>query len=368
MNFLAKLPARMTLSAAAVLTVLGAAAAGAAPAIAAGPSPSPSGTGAKIHWHAFKLKNFWTSASTAKQPTGRPAWAVQSGVVYLRGAITNPSSSNGSIFGTLPLYARPAHDLYISALTQDGTPGILLIEADGDVQAYDGNAYGITSLAGISFPLQSVLPHPLALKNGWVSADSPFSTGDPSYAVSGGVVYLSGSLEDGSSGVPATVLPKQARPAHRMYLLVYAINGSTAVMRIDNNGQVRLYGGNAAEFTSLAGISYPAPGAKWHSFKLVNGWKSDQSDFPTGAPSYAVINGVVYMSGSLTQSHGQVRRWTQLPATVRPADLLQIFAYGFDGNSASIVLSAGSGQALSDPQASARKFTSLAGIAYPLSS
>src|SRR6185437_6310815 len=79
MNFLAKLPARMTLSAAAVLTVLGAAAAGAAPAMAAGPSPSPSGAEAKSHWHAFKLQNFWTSASTAKQPTGAPAWALQGG-------------------------------------------------------------------------------------------------------------------------------------------------------------------------------------------------------------------------------------------------------------------------------------------------
>src|SRR5262249_28697291 len=55
--------------------------------------------------------------------------------------------------------------------------------------------------------------HELNLVNGWVSSQGDWNSGDPSYAISGGVVYLSGSLHGGISHSVFAVLPKAARPA-----------------------------------------------------------------------------------------------------------------------------------------------------------
>src|SRR5260370_4886320 len=43
---------------------------------------------------------------------------------------------------------------------------------------------------------------------------------------------------------------------------------------------------------------------RWHALHLRNGWVSSNGAYQTGSPSYAVSNGVVYLSGSLNQPSG----------------------------------------------------------------
>ena len=45
--------------------------------------------------------------------------------------------------------------MYLSIYTYDGTLGLLEVDQNGDLSAYDGDAQQFTSLAGISFPLGS---------------------------------------------------------------------------------------------------------------------------------------------------------------------------------------------------------------------
>src|SRR6266852_5580017 len=66
----------------------------------------------------------------------------------------------------------------------------------------------------------SVTWHKLNLLNGWKSSQSTWNTGNPSYAISGGVVYLSGSLHGGAGSSNFAILPKAARPAHWLYMTV----------------------------------------------------------------------------------------------------------------------------------------------------
>src|SRR5262245_22896184 len=162
--------------------------------------------------------------------------------------------------------------------------------------------------------------HALALKNGWKSSQRQFTTGNPSWAVKGGVVYLSGSLHQPSGfNDQFAVLPLAARPSHALYISVYTLNGSHGTLYIQPHGKMFAYGGSARGFTSLAGVSFPARSMAQHRLALRNGWNSSQFRWNTGDPSYAVRNGVVYLSGSLHQRVGASDRFALLPAAARPA-------------------------------------------------
>ena len=56
------------------------------------------------------------------------------------------------------------------------------------------DAQGFTGLAGISYPAKATAMSTLSLEDGWQSSDGQYGTGDPSYSVRNGMVYLSGSL------------------------------------------------------------------------------------------------------------------------------------------------------------------------------
>jgi len=314
------------------------------------------------------LVNGWESASTTSLKTGTPAWAVQDGVVYLRGAVKQPNTQNSSAFATLPASARPAHNLYIQVYTNSDTPGILYIGSDGTMEAFGGNATTFASLSAVSYPAAAVKSHNLALKNGWVSSQPTYGTGNPAYAVSHGVVYLSGSMHGGATSAPAFVLPEAARPAHLMYVSVYTFDGSTGFLEIMPTGQVDVEGADAASYTSLASISFPVASTKWHDFKLEAGWKSGASTFGTAAPSYAVINGIVYITGSIDRAPGGTGLWTDLPAAARSTDVLEIEVYTVDGTTGAIAVTNSLGLVSSNPFTDAEQFTSLAAIAYPPSS
>ena len=384
MRYLASPPlrsARLILSAVALLTVIGGAAAAAAPARAgvtqaglakAAPSHgsvrSAPAKPAALTWHPITLINGWKSAGKSNLVTGTPAWALSNGVVYLRGAIEQPNASGSFIAGQLPKSARPTRDLYLQVFTTPNVPGVLYIGANGTLDAYFGNSYNFTSLSAVSYPAATMNSHKIALEHGWVSSQSSYDTGDPSYAVSGGVVYLSGSMHSTGTSPVATLLPKAARPAQQLYVPVYTFDGSTGWLQILPTGQLKVFGLDAAEYTSLAGISYPAVGAKWHTFALEDGWKSGLARFHTANPAYTVIGGVVYLTGSMYAATGNIGLWTDLPAATRTHDVLEIEVAALTGTSGAIAITSSLGIVSSTPFANAKAFTSLAAVAYPQSS
>src|ERR1700722_990977 len=180
-------PARLIIPAAIALSLLGGTAAAAAPAgTSTAPVRSAPAAPASFTWHALHLLNGWESASGRHLATGTPAFALHDGVIYLRGAIKQPVSDGSETFATLPTYARPTHGLYIQAFTLRAAPGVLFIGQDGTLDAYDGKADTFTSLGAVSFPSARAAAHRLKLLNGWTSSQSPYKTGNPSYAISGG--------------------------------------------------------------------------------------------------------------------------------------------------------------------------------------
>ena len=241
--------------------------------------------------------------------------------------------------------------------------------ADGTMEAYAGNADAFTSLSAVSYPAATMKSHKFALEHGWASSQSVYQTGDPSYAISGGVVYLSGSMHTAGTSHVATLLPKAARPAQQMFVLVYTIDGTPGWLQILPTGQVEAFGPGAAGYTSLAGVSYPAAGAKWHTFALEDGWKSGLAKFRTANPAYTVIGGVVYLTGSMYEATGNVGLWTNLPAAARTAaDVLEIETDTSGGNAGAVAVTNSLGLVSSMPFSNAKVFTSLAGIAYPKNS
>ena len=365
MKLLERLPARLAFAAAALLAVT----------LASGSAAAAAHTGAgaaatsKFTWHTFKLLNGWSSASAPKLKTGTPSWTSHNGVIYLRGAIKQAGPDTNADFAALPKYARPAHNLYIQVFTQSEAPGTVYIASDGTLEAYSGNATTFASLSGISYAIAPIKSHKLTLTNGWVSSQSQWGTGNPAYAVSGGIVYLSGSLKAGATAKAALTLPKAARPPHQMFLSVYTNDASTGYVTIKPDGRVIINGSDAVDFTSLANISFPVSGTKWTNFKLEDGWKSGFTPFHTATPAYAIINGVVYFTGTMLDPKGSVGLWTTLPKGVRTAkDVLELEVFTVSGNVGTVGVTNSFGLAASNPFLLAQGCTSLAGIAYPQSS
>jgi hypothetical protein len=80
-------------------------------------------------------------------------------------------------------------------------------------------------------------------------------------------------------------------------------------------------------YLSLAGISSPVAGTKWIYLKLAVPWTSDASTSGTRgnrAPAYAVIDGIVYLTGSMRQPttgsrpFSRARTFTSLDAIAYP--------------------------------------------------
>jgi hypothetical protein len=355
------------------ITALGAiAGAGSASAATAQPA-APAVTG--VTWHPLTPVKGWQSGQ-ADFGTGSPAWTVQNGVVYLSGSVVQPSGTSGE-FAVLPAAARPSRVLYITVYTLDDTQGFVTIYPDGVMYASASpysNAQGYTSLAAVSYPAPSLTTHKLALEDGWESSNAEFGTGDPSYAVSGGMVYLSGSLHQptGVSEISAT-LPAAARPAHTMYLTVYTYDGTLGLVEIEPNGTMYTYMGGAQQYTSLAGISFPAAADTVHKLALDNGWVSGEPAHDTGDPSYWVSGGVAHLSGSVYQPSGTSQIFAVLPKADRPAHdmYIQVMVYTPDNTSyAGTVLIEPDGAmwAYSQAPGNAQQYTSLAGISFPLGS
>lgn len=104
--------------------------------------------------------------------------------------------------------------------------------------------------------------HSLGLTGGWTYGG--YGTYHAAYYKdSQGVVHLRGSAAGGGGSVFR--LPSGARPAHTLYLPVYAFDGSAGGMEIDPDGRAYLFdaspsgNANVTGFTSFEGISFRVP-------------------------------------------------------------------------------------------------------------
>jgi hypothetical protein len=123
-----------------------------------------------------------------------------------------------------------------------------------------GAGYAATHHAAASS--KNLKMHALTLRNGWKSSQSIYNTGNPSYAVQDGIVYLAGSAHQPTAGNDEiAVLPKSARPKHDLYLSVYTFDGTAGSLLIEPNGAILGYNESSAalaqEYISLASVSFP---------------------------------------------------------------------------------------------------------------
>jgi hypothetical protein len=284
-------------------------------------------------WQPLSLNNGWHSEQGAWN-SGDPAYCIDGGYVYLSGSLAQSGISHSEYFAGLPQQARPASNLYLSVYTYASTTGVVEIAANGAMYAHGSSARQFTSLAGISWPIAALGTGQLLtpLVNNWQSADSQWGTGDPSYHINDGVVHLSGSVDQpGSSWWYMSQLPEAARPANNQMFDVYTYGGTVGMLTVHNDatgpgggGDIGAAQGMADQFTSLAGVTYPAATSPETPLQVLNGWQSGEghSGIISHGPSYYLSNGVVYLDGAvLNTGSGAV---AVLPPEARPTHTLYL--------------------------------------------
>lgn len=200
--------------------------------------------------HRLSLLRAW--AASDARVAGKPSYALSRAIVYLSGMLRfNPGGQTRS-FARLPRAARPRHVMYLAAfggiLKHIVFIGTITIHPDGRMFAMSPIPSSIW-LTGI-FPRRQRSGHsPLPLRGG------PWRP--PSYAIVSGVVYLAGAAVPPSGCVcPMAVLPAAAAP--RYVLVRNTVAGPD--FSIVTGGVILSTAtsiGDASEFTSLAGTSYP---------------------------------------------------------------------------------------------------------------
>jgi hypothetical protein len=125
-----------------------------------------------------------------------------------------------------------------------------------------GYALTVASQSPARQAVQAASPvwHNLTLLNGWHYGGSG-AYHAAFYKDSGGVVHLRGSVAGSTELV--FQLPRGDRPAHTLFILVYAINDTLGALEVDSNGQAKLFdnnsGSNVGTYSSLDGVSFPVP-------------------------------------------------------------------------------------------------------------
>lgn len=290
-------------------------------------------------WLPLSLLNGWQSEQSAWD-TGNPVYCVNDGITYLAGSLAQPGGG-GMEFAVLPPSAAPASTVYLSVYTSSGVAGVLRILPDGEMDAYNGDATQFTSLAGISFvqAQSDESAQPLPLNNGWQSAGSQYGTGDPAYfQLADGVVHLSGSIKSSSYFPGFAAMPTGLAPASddEVDMNTYTYGGVVGELSADGTGDPSEPSGgfavqseeggpswaNPANFTSLAGISYPAGNVAWQPLALQPTWYYENGGGDiNGPPSYWISQGVVYLAGGVGQNpaNGIGGVFAILPPAARPA-------------------------------------------------
>ena len=346
---------KLSVGVASAAVLLGTAIAGPASGLA------PRGRAAPTGFRPLVLQNGWF---TSPFSTAGPAVELQSGVVYLKGAIA--TSGTNPVPFTLPAYARPHSDVFLPIDLCTSNPGLLHVEPSGVVTvaalggAFD-NAQCFTSLDGASYVLHA--PTPLHVRNGWTNA--PFRTGNAAADLVSGIVHLEGAIATtGTNPVPFT-LPAALRPAHDTYLRVDLCNANTGRLFIQGEtGVVQVQAlsfANAQCFTSLDGASYVLH--EPNTLTLQNGWTN--APFRTSNAAADLVSGIVHLKGAIATTGTNPQPFT-LPTTLRPRHTVyvpldlcssNVGAIEIEPNGTAIV------QALTS-FANAQCFTSLDGAVY----
>jgi hypothetical protein len=219
-------------------------------------------------------------------------------------------------------------------------------------------------------PATGLTWHSLHTINGWQSAAS-YGTGNPAWAVSKGVVYLSGSVGQGvlSNNVYFANLPRPARPSRVVIVPTYTYSDTSGWLEIYPNGAMYANStlfSNAQSFTSLAGISFPASFTTRHKLTLLNGWKFTAGGPVEAVPAYSISHGVVHLSGSLRQRTGTKETFAVLPPAARPAHIEYITITTYRGVPGVLRIYP-SGRAMAYA-GRARTYAFLDGAAYPQAS
>jgi hypothetical protein len=351
-----------------------------------------------VIWHKLTLTGGSTPAGGSFRRS--PSYAISGGVVYLTGWLDSAAGPLAK-FAVLPPAARPSHKIFRAIVGDGAGSSFLYINPDGTMWIYSSKpVIGsiVVSLSAVSYPAAGTAWYKLALVNGWKSAQTFYKTGDPAYTITGGVVYLSGSLRQPTgTSTEFAVLPKAARPTVEMKLTVAEFTSGTGSLLIWPSGVMRVTGSppiRARLFTSLAAIAYPAAGTIWHKLALTNGWQTGPA--AEGYPAYAILGGVVYLSGSVQRPPSSVELFQQFaypPAAIRPANEVAAETYTFKATTGIVDITphnqlsaaavaerfrAGAAAnpaaqpwfmlAKSQPTINSESLTSLAAISYPLSS
>jgi len=259
--------------------------------------------------------NGWTAAPFA---TSNPAVSVVDGIVRLKGAIANGTSTDAFV---LPFGIRPSTNVYVSVDLCNGAAGRLNIAPSGlvSVQAASGNlaeAQCFTSLDGVSF----VLPPPsaftdLAPENGWTNG--VYATANAAVVFYDGVVHFRGAVTDGATAV-LTTLPVTLRPDNDVYVAADVCEGRPGRVLVQSNGLVTVHARagfpDAQCFVSLEGVKYTLTDAGSTPLTPLNGWTGGV--FATRAPSAALIKGMVHLKG--TVGNGTDALLFTLPPAMRP--------------------------------------------------
>src|SRR5215469_9343317 len=279
-----------------------------------------------------------------------------SGAARRATATNNPVPTSGRV--TMIRICKEA----LVALAASAVALVALVAAAGGASAATAGTHG-TAVTGMTW-------HALSLRNGWRSDQATYQTGNPAWAVSGGIVYLAGSLHQASgSRAEFAVLPPAARPAHDVLMTIYTLNGSTGTLHIQRSGPAYVTGNPrdpAREYASLAGVSFPAAKTAVHKLTLANGWEPVTAN-GNGIPSYVVIRGIVHLAGALHLAPGTDNndQFGVLPRAARPANYIYMSTY--TAQTIGIFQTQPTGGLFIDSYNSfgARQYTSLGGIVFP---
>jgi hypothetical protein len=116
-----------------------------------------------------------------------------------------------------------------------------------------------------------------------------------------------------------------------------------------------------------------SPVVTFHGLSLANGWQSENTNDGTGNPRVGLLNGVVYLKGSVAQPTPGSSLFSQLPSADRPVDTMLIPVWTSGGNLGTLEITTDGRMFLfsNAPCGSgntAQCFTSLATISYPIGS
>jgi hypothetical protein len=203
------------------------------------------------------LHNGWVAAAFS---TRAPRVRNVGNMVYLQGAISNPSSAANAHAMTLPEGFRPSSNVYIPVDMCGSTRGRLFIQSSGTVSVQTEGAFSnatcFTSLEGAAFAITTAGYTSATYENSWSGA--PFNTRQVRFINEGGVVRFQGAAANGTS-VGVFTLPAQFRPATAQLRWIDGFAAKKTLLYVDPSGIVMslpLGGGHDGRFSSFEGATF----------------------------------------------------------------------------------------------------------------